>query len=69
MNKSKHKFTFIDLCAGIGGFHVALSNLGGKCIYAAEIDKDALFTYKQKFWNECIARCKRYGNHRCFACV
>ena len=30
------KFTFIDLFAGIGGFRLAMQNLGGKCIYSSE---------------------------------
>lgn len=38
-------FTFIDLFAGIGGFHQALSSLGGKCLGFSEIDKDAIETY------------------------
>lgn len=38
-------FTFIDLFAGIGGFHGALSALGGKAVYASEIDKNAAGIY------------------------
>ncbi len=40
------KFTFVDLFAGIGGFHIALSNVGGKCAFACEINKSARETYK-----------------------
>lgn len=35
------RFTFIDLFAGIGGFRIALQNLGGKCIFTSEWDKEA----------------------------
>lgn len=38
-------FTFIDLFAGIGGFHGALGALGGKAVYASEIDKNAVEIY------------------------
>ncbi len=43
------KFKFIDLFAGIGGFHQALTNLGGECVYASEIDKFALETYEENY--------------------
>ncbi len=39
------KFTFIDLFAGIGGFRMALQNLGGKCVFSSEWDAQAARTY------------------------
>lgn len=43
------KFKFIDLFAGIGGFRLALQNLGGKCVYTSEWDNEAKRTYKANF--------------------
>ena len=43
------KFTYTDLFAGIGGFHAALSGMGGQCTYAVEIDKDAARIYEQNW--------------------
>ncbi len=43
--KSKDKFKFIDLFCGIGGFHQALSQLGGDCVFASDIDKECQRTY------------------------
>lgn len=45
----KPKFTFIDLFAGIGGFRIALQNLGGKCVYSSEFDAKAQETYLANF--------------------
>ncbi|MBV7440284.1 DNA cytosine methyltransferase [Weeksellaceae bacterium TAE3-ERU29] len=42
-------YSFIDLFAGIGGFHIALSSLGAECIFASEWDKHASQTYKTNF--------------------
>lgn len=39
------QFTFIDLFAGIGGFRIAMQNLGGKCVYSSEWDPQARKTY------------------------
>ena len=47
--KKRSKFTFIDLFAGIGGFHLALSNLGGECLFSSEWDKSAKQTYFRNF--------------------
>ena len=38
-------FKFVDLFAGIGGFHAALASLGGTCVYSSEIDKAASEIY------------------------
>lgn len=43
------KFKFIDLFAGIGGFRLALQNLGGKCVFTSEWDKQAKKTYRANF--------------------
>lgn len=41
----KSKFTFIDLFAGIGGFRIAMQNLGGECVFSSEWDEQAQRTY------------------------
>ena len=40
---------FIDLFAGIGGFHLALKSIGMKCVFTSEIDKYARQTYAANF--------------------
>ncbi len=44
-----YKFKFIDLFAGIGGFRLAMQNLGGKCVFTSEWDKNAKKTYRANF--------------------
>ena len=46
---AKKTITFIDLFAGIGGFHLAFHNLGAKCVFVSEWDKSARETYKKNF--------------------
>lgn len=43
------KLKFIDLFAGIGGFHIAMHRLGVECVFASEIDKYARKTYECNF--------------------
>lgn len=42
-------FKFIDLFAGIGGFRIAMQNLGGKSVFSSEWDKYSQITYKANF--------------------
>ncbi len=42
-------FTFIDLFAGIGGFRLAMQNLGGRCVFSSEWDAQAQKTYLQNY--------------------
>jgi DNA (cytosine-5)-methyltransferase 1 len=44
-----YSFKFIDLFAGIGGFRLAMQNLGGKCVFTSEWDKEAQKTYRANF--------------------
>ena len=45
----KEEFTFIDLFAGIGGFRIAMQNLGGKCVFSSEWDKYSQQTYRANY--------------------
>ena len=42
-------FKFIDLFAGLGGFHVALDRLGGECVFASEWVPALQSLYEQNF--------------------
>jgi len=47
-NKQSLKgYKFIDLFAGIGGFHYALKSYGAECVFASEIDKKASKIYEK----------------------
>jgi DNA (cytosine-5)-methyltransferase 1 len=43
------RFKFIDLFAGLGGFHVALSGLGGQAVFAAEWEPSLNALYLENF--------------------
>ena len=40
---------FIDLYAGLGGFHLALKRLGHECVFASELDNDLATLYEKNF--------------------
>ena len=40
---------FIDLFAGLGGFHMALGSLGHECVFACELDDDLAELYQKNF--------------------
>ena len=45
----KKTIKFIDLFAGIGGFHIAMHSVGAKCVFASEWDKNARIAYEANF--------------------
>lgn len=55
MNKKRENprppFNYVDLFAGIGGFHQAMRYLNGTCVFASEIDPDCQKVYKLNFKN------------------
>lgn len=40
---------FVDLFAGLGGFHLALRRLGHECVFASEIDEELRELYEKNF--------------------
>lgn len=44
-----YTFKFIDLFAGIGGFRLAMQNVGGKCVFTSEWETSAQKTYRENF--------------------
>ena len=50
---NKNSFTFIDLFAGIGGFHQAMTKLGGKCLFASELQPELQELYYKNFNVKC----------------
>lgn len=49
MDQPHDRFRFVDLFAGLGGFHVALSSLGGTGVFAAEWEPTLNKLYQHNF--------------------
>lgn len=49
LTKTLERFDFIDLFAGLGGFHVALEQLGGRGVFAAEWEPTLNRLYADNF--------------------
>ncbi|OGY89051.1 MAG: hypothetical protein A2458_01000, partial [Candidatus Kerfeldbacteria bacterium RIFOXYC2_FULL_38_9] len=50
-NKKKNdNLKFIDLFAGIGGFHIAFHNAGAECVFVSEWDGPAQKTYRHNLY-------------------
>jgi DNA (cytosine-5)-methyltransferase 1 len=58
MRKGSAPFRYVDLFAGIGGFHAMLSHAGGRCVYVSEIDREARETYIRN-WVEPLPAAQR----------
>ena len=52
----KKTYTFIDLFAGIGGFHQAMHSVGMKCVFASEWDKNARISYEANYKPKSVIR-------------
>jgi hypothetical protein len=48
-SRGRHRFRFVELFAGIGGFRVALESLGGECVFASEVGEEERQTYFQNY--------------------
>lgn len=47
-------FRFVDLFAGIGGFHAVMKAFGGECVYAVEVDKQAATVYEANWGHKAL---------------
>lgn len=58
--RTKIYMKFIDLFAGLGGFHVGLSKLGHECVFSSEISEHLQELYKKNFGITPVGDIKKY---------
>ena len=63
MKKNGKKYKFIDLFAGIGGFHLAFDGAGAECVFVSEWNDSARKTYEKNF----IKKTPKIFNNNLFA--
>ncbi|MEX5502546.1 DNA (cytosine-5-)-methyltransferase [Pseudomonas putida] len=49
IRENEDSFKFVDLFAGLGGFHLALARMGGSCVFAAEWKEHLRNLYQANF--------------------
>jgi len=59
--KDSKVIRFIDLFAGIGGFHLAFHRAGAECVFASEWDEHARKTYEAN-WRKVSPEMFEKGN-------
>ncbi len=52
---------FVDLFAGLGGFHLALRGLGHECVFASEINETLRDLYEKNFGTPCAGDLRKIG--------
>ena len=68
--KKATEFKFVDVCCGIGAFHVALKKLGGKCVLACDRNEKSKAVYLRNHgdtdWHDDIYKLDRLPVHDVF---
>lgn len=49
LQRTNNKLRFVDICCGIGSFHLSFAKNGMECVFACDIDKDVQETYKLNY--------------------
>lgn len=65
MGISSEAFRFVDLFAGLGGFHVALDELEGRGVFAAEWEPTLRALYKVNFGYRRLVEACRLAAQAC----